>query len=204
MNDTMAIIYITQTGHVIGAVTCNSDPKRTLTPADVAGPDSASTGIVLTPSATVPIPAGFFLNEFTVPVSVLTVTPPVAFNEAVFQAPGAFAVSNGVAEQLPIALPGTWKVKLYQTYLEIDFPASANASSDVPVWAQIQDPNPPSLPPDTRVLAGKITQGSISPTKLPLTILPGGAAASLPGIRHYSIAVMIGGYLPFFDQSPAS
>jgi hypothetical protein len=204
MNDTMAVIYITQTGHVIGAVTCNSDPKRTLTPADVAGPDSASTGIVLTPSETVPIPAGSFLNEFTVPVSVLSVTPPVAFNEAVFQNPGTFAVTDGVAEQIHISLPAGWTVKLHQTSLEIDFPATANTSSDVPVWAQIQDPNPTSLPPDTRVLSGKITQGSVSPLLLPLTIRPGGAVASLPSGKPYSIVAMIAGYLAFFDQTVTS
>lgn len=206
MNDTMAVIYITQTGHVIGAVTCNSDPQRTLTPADVAGTNAVGDGIVLTASPMpVPLPVTSFLREFIVPASVLSVSPPLAYAEAVFQSPGSFAVSGGVTGQLSLPLPNTWKVTLHQTSLEIDFPLGANTSADIPVWAEIQDPNPTALPPDTRVLAGKITQGSASPLQLPLTILPAGAAsAALQSGKPYSIVAMIAGFQPFFDQQQTS
>jgi hypothetical protein len=200
MNDIMAVIYITQTGHVIGAVTCNSDPKRTLTPADVAGANAAGNGIVLT-ATPVPLPSTWpFLPEFIVPASVLSVSPPVAYNKAVFQAPGNFAVSGGVTGQLNAALAAPWTVTLTQNFLEIAFPAGINASTDIPVWAQIQDANPTSPPPDTRILAGKIAQGGASPLQLPLTILPGGASAALQSGTDYSVVAMIGGFLPFYDD----
>jgi len=201
MNDMMSVIYITQTGHVIGAVTCNSDPTRTFTPADVAGGTTAGDGIVVTASP-VAVPLNWtFLPEFIVPASVLSVSPPVAYAEAVFQAPGNFSVSGASTDTLNAVFATDWTVALHYNYLEIKPSATNTVPVDVLVWAQIQDPNPVSSPPDTFILSGKIPQGTSLPISFPLTIIPGNpAAGSVPTTRPYSIVVWISGYPPYFDQ----
>lgn len=199
MNDMMSVIYITQTGHVIGAVTCNSDPNRTLAPADVAGSDPSGPGFLLTaPRTIVPGPAAPE-EDFFVPASVLSVSQPVPFKDAVlqlYQPQASYAMVDGVVQPLGTALAVS-TVSLSKSSLS--FNLASSPVSNTPVWAQIQDANPTTSPPNTWVLAASVPAGAPLSVPLSITILPGGQPTTIPS-GTYSLAVMVGGYVPYFDQ----
>ena len=195
MNDKMSVIYIQQTGHVVGAITCNSDPKRSLAPADIASPAFLFTQ---SPDATTTVVD----TEFSIPPSVLAVSPPIDYNDALFKSPATYAISGTVAEQLTVKLTGSLIPKLTSTALE--FTLLTAAAADISIWAQVQESKPVTLPPDTRVLSGVLPKGTTGTIDIPLTILPGGAAASIVAGLLYSLVVCVGGYLPDFESQTPS
>jgi hypothetical protein len=182
MNINMSVIYVTNTGHVIGAITCNSNTSRSLAVADVATPsflltqpDNASE-----------------LRSFSVPASVISVSPPTAYTHDLFLAPTVYAVSGSVVQRLNGDLSTTPPI-LFAAYLQVNI--STAVAADTGVFAQIQTPSPPTPPTETCVITGKISAG-LTTANLPLSILPGGSPVSLAS-GSYSVIVLVAGYKPF-------
>jgi hypothetical protein len=172
MNDKMSLIYVNQTGHVIGAVTCNSDPKRQLSVADVA-----------TPQFLFEAPPNFV--SLSIAATALSVSSPIDFSEAVFQEPARYSVSGSQANSLNATLPTP---TLTQTSITITIPAANVVSVPTPVFAQLQETNPATPPPNTLVATGTIAANGTQ------AILP---FASIPSSVDYSILVLVQGYEPF-------
>jgi hypothetical protein len=184
MNTNMSVIYITNTGHVIGAVSCNSNASRTLTVADVATP-----AFLLTQ----PDAGGTMLDSVSVPASVLSVSAPIPFSHALFKAPTSYVICGSSIQANSQPLPAT--PTLGTSTLKIT--VTVAPAADAPVFVQIQQASPTTLPPEICVMTGTLSATQTSVT-LPITILPGGAQVSL-GSGKYKVAAFVAGYLPFFD-----
>jgi hypothetical protein len=183
MNDKMSLIYVTQTGNVLGAVTCNSDPKRQLSPADVATPQ-----FLFEAHPSSPVGSNDFVS-LSISASVLSVSPPMDFSEAVFQNPALFSVSGSTPNSLNAALPAPAAAWLTQTSVTIAIPAGNAVSVPTPVFVQLQETAPTTPPPNTLAVTGTIAANATQ-VILPLT-------ASIPSNVDYSILVLVKGYEPF-------
>jgi len=178
MNDKMSLIYVTQTLNVLGAVTCNSDPKRQLSPADVATPQ------FLFEAHPTPPPISNDLVSLSIPASALSVSPPMDFSEDVFQNPALYSVSGSQANSLNATL--STAPTLTQTNITITIPAAVSVPT--PAFVQLQQAKPATPPPNTLVVTGSIAANATS------VILP------IPSIKKnvdYSILVLVQGYEPF-------
>lgn len=183
MSESMTVLYVEQTGHVLGALSRISDPDGELDAEALAGDGMVMDAVDSTNAE---------LRHFEVPATTLK-SSSVGFDANVFSIPREYTAQSSALSRVSVAVSGTAPT-LSATTLEVSKPSGDPVPKDgIQVFAVVESAlGDPGL---RRVVAGQLEEGDTE-VLLGLTVLPGEAAATLES-GDYHVLVLIGGYLPY-------
>ena len=183
MTQTMTVIYVEHTGHVVAAATQTAavgeaSPEEAL--AQAVGDSFPLRNLQVTGGA----PEHLVLS---LPAAALAAKS-IAVDPAVLARPQGHVVDGNLIAAIPasaVILP-----TIDQSSITISTPAGAAAPADMKVLAVVDGPTPGGSV--LRVQSGTILAGDTS-VELNLSILPDEPAATIPGGASYAICVAIEG-----------
>lgn len=170
MTDKMTLIVIKKTGHVLGAVTRESDPEGTLDPADVAGEE------LLVRFAGRQQDPPFYVAQFMVPVDELGVEVK-DYDPVVVTRPREFYLN---ADKNVVGAAGVIPTITLSGNTQINVDLAANVTEKTPVWIQV---TPATDPSSTQVRQGDI---NVNEDDVDLEVLP------LDSGLHYVLTLVAG------------
>ena len=190
MSESMTVVYIEKTGHVVAALT-----------RDV---DTGAPELEAVVGAELPIrnrrESGDGDLGVVAPSAILAVKS-VALDDAVLADPQAFVVDGGLLARLPDVTLVDPVTELSTAACTIEYDGGTNPPQDIEVLTIVRGPDPGSA--NLRVQSGTITTQNTD-TSMALAILPGEAEAAIPnGGETYTVYVAFPGRrIGFFTKTP--
>jgi hypothetical protein len=185
MSDQMLVVFVQETGHVLGALTRTADAGSKLTPQAAAG-----AGLVVHGPKELLVVAADFL-------AVLV----AKYDAQVVRSPRQFAAGGAVVAQLDVSRQATVPATGLTT-AKITINAATAGIEKLKVWAQVEEAAPPpGREPERRVMKGEIPAGMTTVT-LDLKLQPDGPVASIPQVatapkKDYFVLALVSGHLPY-------
>jgi hypothetical protein len=177
MNEKMTVIYVKQTGHIVGAVTSSVSPSVASLVGDGL-PVRNSDGVSL-----------------VIPQLALEAKS-VDLNHAVFSSPAKFCADGGVVAT--VNADGASISFLTLSEMTVSLPATPAENLDVWIELEQSDSGQGTLP-ERRIIAGAIDNKGAA-KDFAITTVPDGPKASVPSNTKFKVLLLVGGYKPVFSQ----